>query len=187
MPAADFHGQAAEHDQRGVDPQNGRQRDRAPVKNPVVVDGEMTATLTGKKSTHQGNEEHEVAGQGKKQDHAVAAQQIAGSTAAGRSVLPILAVSTTTGGPAGNRRFTAKSGILALCLNGCASEGSRHGSNSDIRRLLLFGLRLPLHFEICFVAVNSAVKPFARLDAADRKKGLYFERPRCSRTMSTKS
>jgi hypothetical protein len=39
--------------------------------------------------------------------------------------------------------------------------------NSDIRRLLLFGLRLPLHFEISFVAVNSVVISFDGLDATE--------------------
>src|ERR1700684_612847 len=128
MPAADLHGQAAQHNQRGVDPQNGRQCDRAPVENPLVVDREMATALAGGKGTDQGNEEHEVAGQGKKQHHAVTAQQVTGSAPARRPVIPVLTVSTTACGPAGNWRVAAKSGILALCLNRGASEGSRHGS-----------------------------------------------------------
>src|SRR5271156_5766525 len=128
MPASYFHGEAAEQNQCGVDPQNGRQPDGVPVAHPGIRVVEMTAALTGKKRADQGNEKHQVAGQGKKQHHAVAAQQITRPTPAGWAVLPVLTIATAACRPAGYRRFAAKSGIFALCLNRGAGEGCRHGS-----------------------------------------------------------
>ena len=87
------------------------------------------------KVTYQGDEKHEVAGQGEKQHHAVAAEEISGSTTARGPVVPIFAVAATTSRPAGYRRLAAKSRVLALGLNGGAGEGSGHGRNSDILKI----------------------------------------------------
>src|SRR5580704_17789667 len=117
MPAAYLHGEAAQQNQRGIDPQDGRQRDGTPIKNPGIGSSEMAAALASKKSTDQGDKEHQVAGQSEKQHHAVAAQQIARSTPAGLAVFPILTVATAACRPAGNRWLAAESGILALCVD----------------------------------------------------------------------
>ena len=101
----------------------------------MLLASEMAAALAGEKGADQGDEEHQVAGQGKKQHHAVAAQQVSGSAAARWPILPIFAIPATTSWPAGYRRFAAKSWVFALCLNGGAGEGSRHGSNSDILKI----------------------------------------------------
>src|SRR5450631_4221509 len=111
VSAADFHGQAAEQDEGSVDPQNRRDRDRVPVDDPGVVGGEMAAALAGEKGTDQGDEEHEVAGQGEKQHHAVAAEEVSGTTTSGRPVVPVFAVAATTSRPAGYRRLAAKSRV----------------------------------------------------------------------------
>src|SRR5271170_2499232 len=87
----------------------------------------MAAALASEKRADQGDEEHQVAGQAEKQYHAVAAEEVAWPAPAGWPVLPVFTVSPAACRPAGNRRLTAKSGILALCLNRGAGERSRHG------------------------------------------------------------
>src|ERR1700753_1764079 len=52
VPAADFHGEAAQQNQSSVDPEDGGYGDRSPVNNPLIGGSEMAGALAGEKGAH---------------------------------------------------------------------------------------------------------------------------------------
>ena len=71
-----FYRQAAQHQDRSIDPQDWGHRERAPIENVFALHLDMGGVLLGVKGQNQAEEKNHVACQNRSQAHATARQQI---------------------------------------------------------------------------------------------------------------
>ena len=126
LAAGHLHGEAAEDENGGVDPENGRDGERVPVGDVVLAGVEVAGTLAHEEGADQSDEEHEVAGKGEEDSETVAGEQFARAATAMGAIIPVVAVASSAGWPAVEWGFSAYAGVFALNLNWVASKGGGH-------------------------------------------------------------
>jgi len=130
LAAAHLHGDAGEQQDGGVDVEDGRDGERMPVQDVGSVAIKVAGGLAEEESGHERHEEHEVAGQGGEDTHAVASEQ--GTWATAMTVVPVFVAATAAGGTTIYRWSAAKSRVFpfTLSVDYGPGEGGRHGRDS---------------------------------------------------------
>ena len=95
--ARDLHGGGAEEKDGGVEPEDGRDVGGGPGVDVVVVDVDVAGGLIDEEGADDGDEEHEVAGEGEEDAHAVAMETLVGAAAAVGAFVPVVAVAAAAG------------------------------------------------------------------------------------------
>ena len=82
---------------RGVEPEDGRDDGGAPLVDVVVVGVDVAGGLVDEEGADDRDEEHEVAGEGEEDAHAVAMEALVGAAVAVGAFVPVVAVATAAG------------------------------------------------------------------------------------------
>ena len=97
MAAGHLHAEGAEDEDDGVEPEDGRNGGWEPLVDVLVVGVEVSAGLADKEGADDGDEEHEVAGEGEEDAHAVAAEAFARALVTVGAFIPIVVVAPAAG------------------------------------------------------------------------------------------
>ena len=95
--AGELHGDGADEKDGGVEPEDGRDGGGDPLVDVVVVGVEVAGGLVDEEGADDGDEEHEVAGEGEEDAHAVAMEAFVRAAAAVGAVAPVVVVATAAG------------------------------------------------------------------------------------------
>ena len=101
--AGDLHGDGAEEKDGGVEPEDGRDGGGEPGVDVVVVGVDVAGGLVDEEGADDGDEEHEVAGEGEEDAHAVAMEALVGAAAAVGALVPVVVVASAAGALVGWR------------------------------------------------------------------------------------
>ena len=131
VAAGDLHGDGAEEEDGGVEPEDGRDGGGEPLVDVVVVGVEVAGGLVDEEGADDGDEEHEVAGEGEEDAHAVAVEALVRAAAAVGTVVPVVAVAAAAGALVGWRTSAGAvvvifEAALRSWLGLVGSDGGRH-------------------------------------------------------------
>ena len=97
LAAGEFHGDGADEEDGGVEPEDAGNEGGDPLVDVVVVGVDVAGGLVDEKSGDDGDEEHQVAGEGEEDAEAIAMEAFVGATMAVGSVVPVVAVAASAG------------------------------------------------------------------------------------------
>src|SRR5271156_4673750 len=106
LAAGELHGGGAKEKDGGVEPENARDDGGDPHVDVVIVGVDVAGGLVDEEGADDGDEEHEVAGEGEEDAHAIAMEALVGAAATVGSVVPVVAVATAAGALVGRRTST---------------------------------------------------------------------------------
>ncbi len=97
VAAGELDGAGAKEEDDGVEPQDGRDGGGEPLVDVVVVGVEVAGGLVDEEGADDGDEEHEVAGKGEEDTHAIAMETLVGAASTMGAFVPVVVVAPTAG------------------------------------------------------------------------------------------
>jgi hypothetical protein len=143
LAAGEFHGDGADDEDGGVEPEDAGYCGGCPLVDVAIVGVDVSGRLIDEEGGNDGNEEHEIAGEGEEDAHAIAMKTFVGATAAIGAIVPVIAVAAAAGTLVGWRTpagavvvvFEATAPFLFgfIGRNGGRHDGSlrKHGLGTD--------------------------------------------------------
>jgi hypothetical protein len=131
VAAGELYGGGAEEENSGVEPEDGRDGGGEPLVDVAVVGVEVAGGLVDEESADDGDEEHEIAGEGEEYAHAIAMEALVGSAATVGAIVPVVVVSATAGAFIGRWPTTRAVVVIfyaafSFLLGFIGSDGCRH-------------------------------------------------------------
>jgi hypothetical protein len=112
VAAGELDGAGAKEEDDGVEPQDGRNGGGEPLVDVMVVGVEVAGGLIDEEGADDGDEEHEVAGEGEEDTHSIAMEALVGAASTVGALVPVVVVATAAG--AFVSRWTAACAVVVI-------------------------------------------------------------------------
>ena len=101
--AGGFHGDGAENENDGVEPENRRNHGGRPLVDIVAIGVKVACGLADEEGADDSDEEHQVAGQSEEDTHAVAGEPLTRTAVATGAVTPVVVIASAASALIGRR------------------------------------------------------------------------------------